>query len=457
MMPDPQIVKAKANRQRRIAKRRRNLYDSYGALPLLFVLCLAAVLSPYALQAQTNEWIPSDVRSVDVARQVGLTTGWFRIIQHGAAAPAEPLEIAILDTGVDDNIADLQKVSDRVNFTDEPVDQTNPDPGSHGTAMASIICAHANDPVSDVHAGIAGILGVFVQDARLLDVKVIKSTDESAIPGDRVADALNYLNNRFDSGHHILAANLSLNCTDTPKLRAAIMDAATRKIILFCAAGNSGTEVTADSGPFPAGYSKSPGMDNVVAVGGVDHQNFWDPFTDFSPQLVAFAGPSRDVPVDLPFAGGVNGNACCSSAATAMVCGIYCAIRIYIEPDPDVALLRLEQTCTPIADTTPRFRFGIPNLGAALDPTFTPVQPQTPVIANVTWARKDLTITGDRFGSSPKILINGVDRTSRLVSESDTEIVLHTKAKKLGLKSGENNIQVFDSTGAASNTFVLTL
>lgn len=72
-------------------------------------------------------------------------------------------------------------------------------------------------------------------------------------------------------------------------------------------------------------------------------------------------------------------------------------------------------------------------------------------------APKKLTIEGSLFGNSPRVIINGTDRSSRAASASDTLIILKGKMKKLGLKTGDNTVQVIDATGATSNLFVLRL
>lgn len=70
---------------------------------------------------------------------------------------------------------------------------------------------------------------------------------------------------------------------------------------------------------------------------------------------------------------------------------------------------------------------------------------------------KKLTISGSNFGSAPRVFIKDVERTDFVASATDVSIQLKGKAKKLGLKSGDNTIQVLDSSGTPSNTFVLKL
>ena len=71
--------------------------------------------------------------------------------------------------------------------------------------------------------------------------------------------------------------------------------------------------------------------------------------------------------------------------------------------------------------------------------------------------KKRLTISGARFGDAPKVLINDVDQSSRISAISGNSIKLKSKASKLGLKTGDNIIQVIEASGERSNIFILKL
>jgi hypothetical protein len=79
-----------------------------------------------------------------------------------------------------------------------------------------------------------------------------------------------------------------------------------------------------------------------------------------------------------------------------------------------------------------------------------------PEITGVGFEGKKLTIQGARFGSNLRVIINGADRSGFITSTSETTIQLKGKKKKLGLKSGENTVQVIDANGE-SNMFILRL
>ena len=81
-----------------------------------------------------------------------------------------------------------------------------------------------------------------------------------------------------------------------------------------------------------------------------------------------------------------------------------------------------------------------------------------PTISAVSFnGKKRLTIDGFGFDDSPIVMINGEDRTSRTAESSDESLVLTGKIKKLGLKSGDNTVQVITSNNATSNIFTISL
>ena len=83
---------------------------------------------------------------------------------------------------------------------------------------------------------------------------------------------------------------------------------------------------------------------------------------------------------------------------------------------------------------------------------------EPPSIVSVTFdGRKRLTIDGKGFGESATVLVNGLDRSLRISENSDTSILLTGKIKKLGLRSGDNNVQVITSDHLSSNVFTIAI
>jgi hypothetical protein len=71
--------------------------------------------------------------------------------------------------------------------------------------------------------------------------------------------------------------------------------------------------------------------------------------------------------------------------------------------------------------------------------------------------KKHLTISGSSFGDAPRVLINGEDRSDHIDTTSDAELKLTGKMKKLGLRTGNNTVQVVTSDTVISNVFTLSL
>jgi photosystem II stability/assembly factor-like uncharacterized protein len=83
---------------------------------------------------------------------------------------------------------------------------------------------------------------------------------------------------------------------------------------------------------------------------------------------------------------------------------------------------------------------------------------ERPSISAVTFdGKKRLDITGRALGNATRVLINDKDQTGRISSLTDTALKLKGKSKKLGLKEGDNRIQIINSNDAPSNTFIMRL
>ncbi|HVF89375.1 MAG TPA: S8 family serine peptidase [Blastocatellia bacterium] len=159
---------------------------------------------------------------------------------------------------------------------------------------------------------------------------------------------------------------------------------------------------------------------------------------------------------------GFYGRANAVSAAAPIVTGII-ALMLELNPQLDSANVKeiLQQTARSDQFTgqTPNTTWGYGKVDAfaALERIAGPVTSE-PVISSVTFdGKKKVVISGSKFGSSPRVLINGSDRTSFVSSSSETSILLKGKAKKLGLKSGDNTVQVNNASGTSSNAFILRI
>lgn len=83
---------------------------------------------------------------------------------------------------------------------------------------------------------------------------------------------------------------------------------------------------------------------------------------------------------------------------------------------------------------------------------------ERPSISSATFdGKKRLEITGRALGNASRVLINDTDRTDRISSITDTALKLTGKSKKMGLKAGDNTIQVINSNDTSSNIYTLKL
>lgn len=81
-----------------------------------------------------------------------------------------------------------------------------------------------------------------------------------------------------------------------------------------------------------------------------------------------------------------------------------------------------------------------------------------PIINNVDYnGAKALVITGNNFGSNPRVFINDVDKTELIRTASGAKIKIKAKASLFGFISGANLIRIVGEGGVSSNSFTLRL
>jgi hypothetical protein len=101
------------------------------------------------------------------------------------------------------------------------------------------------------------------------------------------------------------------------------------------------------------------------------------------------------------------------------------------------------------------FALAIYNIAPTIQPP--PPPPNAPVISNVTYAKKTITITGKNFTAAAQVQINGqvINRTFDFDSATNS-LSLRLKRAKLNLNDGDNQIVLIEGS-QASLTFVLRL
>jgi subtilisin family serine protease len=268
-------------------------------------------------------------------------------------APATPVTIAIVDTGVDLTNADLAPVLlPGKNFITPAMQPQDDGVNGHGTHVAGIAAASTNDGI-----GMAGVAA----GARILPVKVLDATEngEDGVVAQGIVWAT-------DQGARVI--NLSMEgAPDEPCPRAmtdAIAYARSKEVIVVAASGNQSSAVAC-----PA---RIPG---VLSVGAVDKNGQIWSRSNRGPQL-SLVAPGVAITSTLPTGMGGYGVLTGTSMATPMVSGA-AAIVAAAAPSLGEAAIRGALTSTAkdlgLAGRDDLYGAGIVDVGRALAATAEPV------------------------------------------------------------------------------------
>lgn len=268
-------------------------------------------------------------------------------------APATPVTIAIVDTGVDLTNADLAPVLlPGKNFVTPAMQPQDDGVNGHGTHVAGIAAASTNDGI-----GMAGVAA----GARILPVKVLDATEngEDAVVAQGIVWAT-------DQGARVI--NLSMEgAPDEPCPRAmtdAIAYARSKEVVVVAASGNESSAVAC-----PA---RIPG---VLSVGAVDKGGQVWSRSNRGPQL-SMVAPGVAITSTLPTGMGGYGVLTGTSMATPMVSGA-AAIVAAAAPSLGEAAIRSALTSTArdlgLAGRDDLYGAGIVDIGRALAATAEPV------------------------------------------------------------------------------------
>lgn len=176
--------------------------------------------------------------------------------------------------------------------------------GPHGTHVAGIIAAARNG------VGVAGI----APDARIMSLKVADSGGTL-----QLSAAIAAITYAADNGAHLINASWGTS-TPSSALRNALAYAGTRGVLVFAAAGNTGTYLTS-AGPFPAGYWT--GLSNVVSVAATTRQDLRASFSNYGE--VTLAAPGADIVST--YAGGGYASMSGTSMAAPAAAGVAAIVR----------------------------------------------------------------------------------------------------------------------------------
>ena len=238
--------------------------DSYGHGPEIaaFVARLPGVASAEFDSTMRVEFTPNDqFFATDPYVQLGQ---WgIRKAQVDRAwdvVRSSPLTIAVIDTGVDpghpDLVGALLPGRAFLSSLSTGCARITNDDNSHGTHVAGIIAANANNAI-----GVAGV----AFGSKILPLKAL-DCDGSGLLSD-VAQAIVYAT---DQGARIVSISLGSG-SDTSTLRSAVQYATARNVLVVVAAGNCGSDTplnprcgSLNEVSFPAAYTEA------LAVGATD-------------------------------------------------------------------------------------------------------------------------------------------------------------------------------------------
>ncbi len=231
--------------------------------------------------ARTLAWTPTDPLAT---REWNLAAVNAFAYSEVLPVPTDPVTVAVIDSGIDRTSPDLAGVVPLA-----PIDEAR-DPTTsliHGTAVAGIIAADANN-------GIGG-LGVGAPYVRLLDYRVVGGGDvDPRVEAQAIRDAVG-------AGARVI--NLSLGGHRDPKHpeldefsrveRDAISYAVSRGAVVVAAVGNSdsGTGIYAS---WPAA------LRHVIGVSSVDQKLAWSTFSNTDPVFNDIAAPGEAIITTVP-------------------------------------------------------------------------------------------------------------------------------------------------------------
>ncbi len=218
--------------------------------------------------------------------------------------------VAVIDTGIDANHADLKDNLWHKNGTDEygydfVLNKKNPpDDNGHGSHIAGIIGATAKTQ--------KGVIGVSPH----VSIMPIRYFADEGVPTDTLGNIVKAIDYAVENGARII--NFSGEGTGFNVAEYRAIERASKKGILFVtAAGNQGqNNDTSDSPSYPASYD----LPNILSVAATNIHNDILPISNFGPSRVHVAAPGENIFSTLPH--GRYGYNTGTSQATAFVSGV---------------------------------------------------------------------------------------------------------------------------------------
>ncbi|RHW37363.1 peptidase S8 [Neobacillus notoginsengisoli] len=323
--------------------------------------------------------------------------------------------IAVVDTGVDDTLADFEgKISsegyDFVNRDKDPYDDEG-----HGTHVTGIIAAAADNNYS-----IAGIN----QKAKILPVKVLDASGSG--DSDQIALGIKYA---VDHGAKVI--NLSLGGAKSRVIEDMLKFAASKNVTVVAATGNDGS--------MDVSYPAS--SDKTIAVGATGRLDIVSDYSNYGEGLDIVA-PGTEIPSLLPD-GSVTFLSGTSMAAphVSAVAGLLLAQNPRLTPDDIKTILTNTADNVAVEDTN--------NSNEYFDPEFPyPISPTKPGYDNASgWGRLNA------WSAVSAVRLN---LTVNNLTDNDKKVTgTATKGTQIEVRNGDTLLG--KGTSAADGKFSVTI
>ncbi|CAN7258701.1 S8 family serine peptidase [Arthrobacter sp. LjRoot14] len=188
-------------------------------------------------------------------------------VEAWAVTTGTGIKVAVLDSGVASDNPDINpKVVARANYSNAA---TNEDNYGHGTHVAGIVAATANNTM-----GVAGVC----PGCTILAGKVLNDSGVGSSSG--LANGINWA---VSNGAKVI--NMSIGVRASRTLEAAVNNAWSKGVVLVAAAGNGGNQ----NKIYPGAYA------NVIAVAATDNTDAKASFSTYGASWVDVAAPGVNV------------------------------------------------------------------------------------------------------------------------------------------------------------------
>ncbi|HMH89991.1 MAG TPA: S8 family serine peptidase, partial [Streptosporangiaceae bacterium] len=274
--------------------------------------------------------------------------------------------VAVIDSGVDGDVPDLVgSVRAGPDLTRVGTPPDNPNWGTHGTWMASLIAGHGHDD-----GGGSGIIGV-APDARILSIRVITDKLDPGYaayqhqpPGQSQQELATGIADAVHDGASVISMSLGYGAPSR-SVRLALQNAFAHNVVVVASSGNSG-DVAGATGHGNAPYSFPANYPGVLGVGAVGSSGQAASFSSEN-LSVQVAAPGVEVPAQGRNSGywEVSG----TSPACALTAGVAALIKSKYPglTDPQVSDAITESAWhRPAGGYDQQVGFGTVNAGAAL-------------------------------------------------------------------------------------------